>query len=359
MKRKLLHLLWAVSVSLVMVAPALAQPAPAGDRVELPGYVLAQSSSSVTVDINTLLNLGTFLLMLALVVFLVLRGNPGAADAKLANALRQDQENRDSMKLKEEMHQLRQQQSTLYKMAWDGVLGVVSLMAPVTKNIQADDALRDWMRDIEKPGKPTVGEVDDDFLKPVPDEKNPHRDLAPFTPINQNPGLEGEPTVIYEPPTAQVGKDQRMLARPPYYGLIYLPDSIPWIHHKPGVGYEFNIEWLKGTFGFVYQPGVQVYPGEYLLKLTADADFADPDKNYSVGAAVTFESNSIVTLSEHPLTKGEYEYIWAIRFTKAGVINFDVFIKSTWANRGGKIVVKGVRLETLPENSGYTVRIIA
>ncbi|RMG88411.1 MAG: hypothetical protein D6712_03695 [Chloroflexi bacterium] len=361
MKRKLLHLLWAVSVSLVMVAPALGEPVVAVDRVELPGYVLAQSSSSVTVDINTLLNLGTFILMLALVVFLVLRGNPaGAADARLANALRQDMENRDSMKLKEELHQLRQQQSALYKMAWDGVLGVVTLLAPVTKTIKADDALRDWMRDIEKPGKPTVGEVDDEFLKPVPPpaDNNPHRDLPPFTAVNRNPDLAGEPTVEYNPPAPVEGQDQRILARPPFYGLIYQANAVPWVHHKEN-GYEFSIEWLKGTFG-LSQPGVEVYPGGgYLLKAVVEVDenFVDPNNDFAMCASIAL-NGKITTLNPHTLVKGKFEYIWGVEFVTAGVVQLNIFIRAEWAARGGKIIFEQIRLETLPENSGYTTQIV-
>lgn len=360
MKHKILHLLWVMSVLLVMVAPAFAQE----QMIEheqpasiMPQMFLAQVSSgggNVSIDLQTLLNIGYGLVLLAIVVILVARGNPRQADAALTQRLKSDLENRDLMAIYEKLHQERRESNALYKMAFDGLLGVVKLVAPLTKNIESDDALRDWLSDMALPGKPSVSEVDDEILVPTPDD-NPHRDLAPFSAVNQNPTLEGEPAVIKIPDPAQVGEDQRILAKPPYYGLIYQPDAVPWVHHKPE-GYEFSVEWMKGTFG-MSQAGVQVYAGEYLLKLVADVDFADPDNDFAICASVALDGN-LKPLTPQKLHSGEVEYIWGVRFSKKGSAAFDVFLKSEWAARGGKMLVKAIRLETLPENSGYTTQII-
>lgn len=363
MKHKILHLLWVMSVLLVMVAPAFAQE----QMIEheqpasiMPQMFLAQVSSgggNVSIDLQTLLNIGYGLVLLAIVVILVARGNPRQADAALTQRLKSDLENRDLMAIYEKLHQERRESNALYKMAFDGLLGVVKLVAPLTKNIESDDALRDWLSDMALPGKPSVSEVDDEILVPTPDD-NPHRDLAPFSAVNQNPTLEGEPTVRKIPEEAAVGVDQRILASPPYYNLLFTPNAVPWVHHKVGMGYEFGIEWLVGTYGFMYQPGVTVYEGDYLIKLVADCKFNKQLDNFEVGASVTFNNQQVTTLNVHPLAEGVQEYVWAIRFTKFGVINFDTWIKSAWAVEGGKVIVQAIRLETLPENSGYTTQII-
>lgn len=357
MKRNVLHILWVFSLFLVMVAPAFANE----QMIEheqptnvMPQLFLAQvSSSHVSIDLQTLLNIGYGLVLLAIVVILVARGNPRQADAALTQRLRSDLENRDLMAIYEKLHQERRESNALYKMAFDGLLGAVKIIAPLTKNIQSDDALRDWLSDVAVPGTPSMEDVADDIYKPTPDD-SPHRDLAPFTAINTNPTLEGEPVVIKIPDPPQVGVDQRILARPSYYSLIYQPDAIPWVHHKVGVGYEFSVEWMKGTFG-MSQAGVQVYAGDYLLKLVADVDFADPDNDFAMCASVALDA-SLKTLTPQKLHSGEVEYIWGVRFSKAGSAAFDVFLKSEWAARGGKMLVKAIRLETLPENSGYAVQ---
>ena len=301
---------------------------------------------------------GLFNLVL-LVVQLILLGvnvatrrvTPGAADQTLTARLESLQADRAVM---DQLERAYQGQNTAYKTAMELFIKALQIVSPVTP-LKGDDALRDFLKDVAVPGKPSMEDVADDIYKPTPDD-SPHRSLAPFTAVNPNPALEGDPIVIKIPDPPQVGVDQRILARPPYYGLIYQPDAVPWVHHKAGVGYEFSIEWLKGSFG-MSQAGVKVYAGDYLLKLVAEIDFADEEKDFAVCASVALDGN-LKPLTPHTLVQGSFEYIWAVRFSKAGSVAFDVFLKSEWAARGGKMLVKAIRLETLPENSGYTVQVI-
>jgi hypothetical protein len=127
-------------------------------------------------------------------------------------------------------------------------------------------------------------------------------------------------------------------------------DHYPWVHKTPE-GYEFSIQWVTGSFGLA-QSGVQVHPGKYLLKIVADVNLETGADNFSFGADFAFADGNLiklVTLPVHPLGRDAQEYAWSIEVETAKMVDLRVYISSRWGTEGGKIVIKGIRLETLPE----------
>lgn len=247
-----------------------------------------------------------------------------------------------------------QNQGQAYQAGFNTVLQVLRFIAPLTP-FKADDAARNLLDDIKTPGKPTMEEIADDIYKPSPDN-NPHRDLAPFTAVNNNPGLQGEPHIRLVPAEPVEGVDQRMVACPPSYMPLFTPDSVPWVHQKPD-GYEFSVEWIAGICGFLTDPCVNVYPGKYLLKAVVDTQFSERLDNYSIGSSVGIDGKPIA-LVDQPIEAGLKEYAWSVVFERAGLACIEVVLKSQWGLQGGKFVIRAIRLETLPDDWNGTSIII-